>query len=323
MGKTLRSLFPFATRQKSGAPLCSAFARRANSVERAHWQRPLPGRARQRRKEPSLSSPCGRMARGGKRTTDPTHLSPAAQSPPPVSPKPENMGTLKPEIPITRIALPPVFLMGYLGREHICGRRTWEAVARRRMGGINRTVETIWNDKKSSILMVAWGRRTLPRRGKQRRPPGNPPARKPAAENIHAPEHFRQAFSAAGSGRGKGRWESQHRPAEKDRRKETTNPHSAFSMLERRALSSVKRRSPPGRRCRQPVPSARWLRKPAPRAGGGLASFRFLFSDRTHTRRQAHEQGPAACGVGEDEEMVLSATLCSQCGGAPAVCGGF
>ena len=39
----------FRDTPKYGAPLCSAFARRANSVERAHRQRPLPGRARQRR----------------------------------------------------------------------------------------------------------------------------------------------------------------------------------------------------------------------------------------------------------------------------------
>ena len=45
-----------------------------------HRQRPLPGRARQRRKEPSLSSPCDRMARGGERIADPFEPGGAART---------------------------------------------------------------------------------------------------------------------------------------------------------------------------------------------------------------------------------------------------
>ena len=51
------------------------------------------------------------------------------------------------------------------------------------------------------------------------------------------------------------------------------------------------------RQCRQPAPSAPWRRAPAPRAGGGRAAFRFGWGGGGSRRRQAHEQGPAACGA--------------------------
>src|SRR5699024_8487096 len=38
-------------------------------------------------------------------------------------------------------------------------------------------------------------------------------------------------------------------------------------------------------------------RAPAPRAGGGRSAFRFGWGGEASRRRQAHEQGPAACGV--------------------------
>ena len=54
---------------------------------------------------------------------------------------------------------------------------------------------------------------------------------------------------------------------------------------------------PPGprRQCRLPVPSAPWRRASAPRAGGGRAALRFGWGGSGSRRRQAHEQGPAAC----------------------------
>ena len=45
------------------------------------------------------------------------------------------------------------------------------------------------------------------------------------------------------------------------------------------------------------MPSAPWRRAPAPRAGGGRAAFRFGWGGGGSRRRQAHEQGPAACGA--------------------------
>ena len=45
------------------------------------------------------------------------------------------------------------------------------------------------------------------------------------------------------------------------------------------------------------MPSAPWRRAPAPRAGGGRAAFRFGWGGGAGRRRQAHEQGPAACGA--------------------------
>ena len=54
--------------------------------------------------------------------------------------------------------------------------------------------------------------------------------------------------------------------------------------------------SPAGRQCRQPEPSAPCRRAHAPRAGGMGASFRSEWGGLCMRRRQAHEQGPAACG---------------------------
>ena len=53
---------------------------------------------------------------------------------------------------------------------------------------------------------------------------------------------------------------------------------------------------PACRQCRRPVPSARSRRRPAPSSGGGSAAFRSEWNGRACRRRQAHEQGPAACG---------------------------
>ena len=72
---------------------------------------------------------------------------------------------------------------------------------------------------------------------------------------------------------------------------------SAGGQCLRLGVDAPKPHEQGGRQCRRPVPLARWSRKTAPRAGGGLASFRFCSGGRAHTRRQAHEQGPAACGV--------------------------
>ena len=80
-------------------------------------------------------------------------------------------------------------------------------------------------------------------------------------------------------------------------------------------------RPPAGRQCRRPVPSARWSRKTAPRAGGGLASFRFCSGGKAHTRRTAQEQGPSACGGWEREAAplaVYSRTQAPRAGGLGA-----
>ena len=52
-----------------------------------------------------------------------------------------------------------------------------------------------------------------------------------------------------------------------------------------------------GRQCRRPAPSARGRRAQAPRVGGLGALFRSDWGGEASRRRQAHEQGPAACGV--------------------------
>ena len=52
-----------------------------------------------------------------------------------------------------------------------------------------------------------------------------------------------------------------------------------------------------GRQCRQPEPLALCSRAQAPRAGGLGAAFRFGWGGEGSRRRQAHEQGPAACGA--------------------------
>ena len=54
---------------------------------------------------------------------------------------------------------------------------------------------------------------------------------------------------------------------------------------------------PRGRQCRRPAPSAPCSRAQAPRAGGLGAAFRFGWGGEGSRRRQAHEQGPAACGA--------------------------
>ena len=56
-------------------------------------------------------------------------------------------------------------------------------------------------------------------------------------------------------------------------------------------------RPPAGRQCRRPVPSATCSRTQAPRVGGLGAAFRSEWGEGASRRRQAHEQGLAACGV--------------------------
>ena len=51
-----------------------------------------------------------------------------------------------------------------------------------------------------------------------------------------------------------------------------------------------------GRQCRRPEPLAPCRRAHAPRAGGMGASFRSEWGGLCMRRRQAHEQGPVACG---------------------------
>ena len=77
-------------------------------------------------------------------------------------------------------------------------------------------------------------------------------------------------------------------------------------MSLRRRIHAPKPHAQGGRQCRQPVPSGRQCRRPAPsapysraqapRAGGLGASFRSEWGERARRRRQAHAQGPAACG---------------------------
>ena len=60
---------------------------------------------------------------------------------------------------------------------------------------------------------------------------------------------------------------------------------------------------PRGRQCRRPAPSAPCSRAQAPRAGGLGAAFRFGWGGGGSRRRQAHEQGPAACGAFGDAAL--------------------
>ena len=60
---------------------------------------------------------------------------------------------------------------------------------------------------------------------------------------------------------------------------------------------------PRGRQCRRPAPSAPCSRAQAPRAGGLGAAFRFGWGGEGSRRRQAHEQGPAACGAFGDAAL--------------------
>ena len=57
------------------------------------------------------------------------------------------------------------------------------------MCGTSRIMEAIWSDEKSSILMLAGAARTLPRRGKQRRPrPPGPQAPRPPGPQAPIPQ---------------------------------------------------------------------------------------------------------------------------------------
>ena len=74
---------------------------------------------------------------------------------------------------------------------------------------------------------------------------------------------------------------------------------SAYTAAGPRAGACRLRAGSAGDQCLRRVGHAR----PPHEQGGGLASFRFCSGGRAHTRQQAHEQGPAACGVFGDGEM--------------------
>ena len=74
----------------------------------------------------------------------------------------------------------------------------------------------------------------------------------------------------------------------------------SFRMGRGRALTAA---GPRGRQCRRPAPLALCSRAQAPRAGGLGAAFRFGWGGGGSRRRQAHEQGPAACGAFGDAAL--------------------
>ena len=76
---------------------------------------------------------------------------------------------------------------------------------------------------------------------------------------------------------------------------------------------------PRGRQCRRPAPSAPCSRAQAPRAGGLGAAFRFGWGGGGSRRRQAHEQGPAACGALGDAALPFGQGALPVCG-VDAVC---
>ena len=102
----------------------------------------------------------------------------------------------------------------------------------------------------------------------------------------------------AGSAGGQCRWLGVDAPKPHER-----GAGSAGDQCLRLGVDAPKPHEQGARQCRRPAPLARWSRKTAPRAGGGLASFRFCSGGKAHTRRTAQEQGPAACGVYGDGEM--------------------
>ena len=71
--------------------------------------------------------------------------------------------------------------------------------------------------------------------------------------------------------------------------------------------------SPAGRQCRQPEPSAPCRRAHAPRAGGMGASFRSEWGGLCMRRRQAHEQGPVACGAAVPPARAFGAVQTRPC----------
>ena len=71
--------------------------------------------------------------------------------------------------------------------------------------------------------------------------------------------------------------------------------------------------SPAGRQCRQPEPSAPCRRAYAPRAGGMGASFRSEWGGLCMRRRQAHEQGPVACGAAVPPARAFGAVQTRPC----------
>ena len=77
--------------------------------------------------------------------------------------------------------------------------------------------------------------------------------------------------------------------------------------------------STPSRQCRRPAPSAPCSRAQAPRAGGLGAAFRVGWGGGGSRRRQAHEQGPAACGALGDAALPFGQGALPVCG-VDAVC---
>ena len=83
-----------------------------------------------------------------------------------------------------------------------------------------------------------------------------------------------------------------------------------------RALTAAGQR---GRQCRRPAPLALCSRAQAPRAGGLGAAFRVGWGGGGSRRRQAHEQGPAACGALVDAALPFGQGALPVCG-VDAVC---
>ena len=104
--------------------------------------------------------------------------------------KAENPGFPKHESLMTCIARPPVSSMGYWATNTSVERRVCVVDERRRMSGASRTTEATWNDKKSSIIMLAGGDAHLVPQGQAASPPRppKPQALKPASPQAPIPK---------------------------------------------------------------------------------------------------------------------------------------
>ena len=103
--------------------------------------------------------------------------------------KAENPGFPKHESLMTCIARPSASSMGYWATNMSVERRVCAVDARRRMSGASRTTEATWNDKKSSIIMLAGGDAHLAPQGQAASPPKppKPQALKPASPKSQFP----------------------------------------------------------------------------------------------------------------------------------------
>ncbi len=103
--------------------------------------------------------------------------------------KAENPGFSKHESLMTCIARPSVSSMGYWATNMSVERRVCVVDARRRMSGASRTTEATWNDKKSSIIMLAGGDAHLVPQGQAASPPSPPsPQQPPKPQAPQAPK---------------------------------------------------------------------------------------------------------------------------------------